>query len=79
MNLGIGLGAVIGGLIATTADPSSFTRLFLLDAATFLVFAAVLSTIREPVAGPEDEERARRGRGVPGSAAQPELRRAARA
>jgi MFS family permease len=55
MNLGIGLGAVIGGLIATTADPSSFTRLFLLDAATFLAFAAVLSSVREPVAGPEDE------------------------
>ena len=56
MNLGIGLGAVIGGLIATTADPSSFTRLFLLDAATFLAFAGVLSSVREPVAGPEDEE-----------------------
>ena len=48
MNLGIGLGAVVGGLIATTSDPSSFTRLFLLDAATFLVFVFVLSTIREP-------------------------------
>jgi MFS family permease len=46
---------VIGGLIATTADPSSFTRLFLLDAATFLAFAGVLSSVREPVAGPEDE------------------------
>ena len=42
MNLGIGLGAAVGGLIATTADPGSFTRMFLFDAATFLVFAALL-------------------------------------
>jgi MFS family permease len=48
MNLGMGMGAVVGGLIATTSDPSSFTRLFLLDAATFLVFVLVLSTVREP-------------------------------
>src|SRR3954469_8310978 len=49
MNLGVGLGAAIGGLIATTADPGSFTRLFLLDAATFLVFATILvAFVREP-------------------------------
>src|SRR3954447_5145933 len=48
MNLGMGLGGVIGGLIATTSDPGSFTTLFLLDAATFLVFVGVLSTVREP-------------------------------
>jgi MFS family permease len=42
MNLGIGLGGVVGGLIATTSDPDSFTRMFLFDAATFLVFAALL-------------------------------------
>jgi predicted MFS family arabinose efflux permease len=48
MNLGIGLGGVVGGLIATTADPGSFTRMFLLDAGTFLVFAVILTTVREP-------------------------------
>jgi predicted MFS family arabinose efflux permease len=47
MNLGLGLGGVIGGLIATTSDPGSFTTLFLLDAATFLVFVGVLATIHE--------------------------------
>src|SRR4029450_7082068 len=47
MNLGLGLGGVVGGLIASTSDPGSFTTLFLLDAATFLVFIGVLSTIRE--------------------------------
>src|SRR4029079_17790421 len=51
MNLGIGLGAAIGGLIATPSDPSSFTRMFLLDAATFLVFAVVLLVgVKEPPA-----------------------------
>ena len=48
MNLGMGLGGVIGGLIATTQHPDSFTKLFVADAATFLVFVLVLSTIREP-------------------------------
>jgi predicted MFS family arabinose efflux permease len=48
MNLGIGLGGVVGGLIASTAHPGSFTVLFLLDASTFLVFIAVLSSVREP-------------------------------
>jgi predicted MFS family arabinose efflux permease len=48
MNLGLGLGGVIGGLIASTSHPRSFTTLFVLDAATFLVFVAILSTIHEP-------------------------------
>ena len=55
MNLGMGLGGVIGGLIATTSDPESFTKLFLLAAATFLVFVAVLSAIREPRVTEEEE------------------------
>jgi MFS family permease len=42
MNLGIGLGALAGGLIATTDSPTSFTVLFLLNAATFLVYAVVM-------------------------------------
>jgi predicted MFS family arabinose efflux permease len=48
MNLGLGMGGVVGGLIASTRHPGSFTTLFLLDAATFFVFIAVLSTIDEP-------------------------------
>ncbi|HEY7018371.1 MAG TPA: MFS transporter [Gaiellaceae bacterium] len=55
MNLGIGLGSLVGGLIATTSDPGSFTRLFLLDAVTFFVFVAVLATVAEP-ATPEPAE-----------------------
>jgi len=42
MNLGIGLGGLVGGLIATTSSPSSFTVLFVIDTVTFLVFAVVL-------------------------------------
>ena len=39
MNVGIGLGALAGGLIAATG---SYTGLFLLDAATFLAYGAVM-------------------------------------
>jgi MFS family permease len=42
MNLGIGLGALAGGVIATTDSPGSFSVLFLLNAATFLVYLAVM-------------------------------------
>ena len=48
MNLGFGLGGLTGGLIATTGSPESFTKLFLLDAVTFLVFAVILSRIPSP-------------------------------
>lgn len=47
-NLGIGVGGLVGGLIATTSDPTSFTILFLVDAATFLVFVVVLALIPDP-------------------------------
>jgi MFS family permease len=60
MNLGTGLGGVVGGLIATTADPGSFTRMFFLDAATFLVFAAVLTAVAEPRLAEPEEDRAER-------------------
>jgi MFS family permease len=64
MNLGIGLGAVVGGLIATTSDSSSFTVLFLLDAATFIVFAGILTRIPNPAREPRPPERVREGYGV---------------
>ena len=42
MNVGIGLGALAGGPIASTESPGSFTVLFLLNSLTFLVYAAVM-------------------------------------
>ena len=47
-NLGLGLGGAVGGLIATTDAPTSFTVIFLLDAATFLVYVAILRLVPEP-------------------------------
>lgn len=42
MNLGIGLGGLVGGLIASTSDPATFRALFLVDASTFVAYALVL-------------------------------------
>jgi MFS family permease len=55
MNLGIGVGGLVGGLIASVGHPTSFTVLFLLDAATFLAYVAVLAFIHDP--GIAEEER----------------------
>src|SRR5439155_11693201 len=48
MNLGIGLGGLAGGLIAGVSNPGSFTVLFVIDAATFLAYVAVLAVIPNP-------------------------------
>ena len=48
INLGLGLGGVTGGLIATTSNPTSFTVLFLVDAASFLGMITVLPLVAEP-------------------------------
>jgi MFS family permease len=48
MNLGIGLGGLTGGLIAKTGEPETFSVLFALDAATFLVFAGILAAVPSP-------------------------------
>jgi MFS family permease len=60
MNLGIGAGGLVAGLIASTADPASFNWLFGGDAATFLVYAVALSRVPEVAA-------AGRSAGSPGS------------
>jgi MFS family permease len=48
MNLGIGLGGLTGGLIATTSRPSSFTVLFVVDAASYLGMIIFLPLVPEP-------------------------------
>lgn len=53
MNLGVALGGLSGGVIASTAHPTTFTVLFLLDAGTFLGYLLVLSRLRSPELDPE--------------------------
>ena len=56
MNLGIGLGGVAGGFIAT----ESFRALFLLDALTFVAYGAVLTIfVHEPARSEPSAERPR--------------------
>ncbi|MFY9578979.1 MAG: MFS transporter [Gaiellaceae bacterium] len=51
MNLGVALGGLVGGLIASR----SFTALFLLDAGTFLAYVVVLLRLTSPDLHPERE------------------------
>ena len=50
MNMGIGLGGVVGGFIAVNGRPSTYDRLFVIDVGTFVLFAAVVATINVPPA-----------------------------
>ncbi|SCD54274.1 Na+/melibiose symporter [Streptomyces sp. SolWspMP-5a-2] len=47
-NLGLGVGGLIGGHLVDTTRVSSFTLLFAIEAAMFLVLVAVLATVRMP-------------------------------
>jgi predicted MFS family arabinose efflux permease len=45
LNLGIGVGGLVGGLVATTGSRPTFTTLFVVDALTFVAFAAMLALV----------------------------------
>ncbi|MFK0215896.1 MFS transporter [Streptomyces sp. NPDC090298] len=47
-NLGLGVGGLIGGLLVDTTRPGSFILLFSIEAAMFLVLAAIVGTVRMP-------------------------------
>lgn len=47
-NVGLGLGGLTGGLIASTTDARTFTVLFLLNAATFAAYGVFVSRVRVP-------------------------------
>lgn len=47
LNLGLGLGGVVSSFIVEINDPASFTRLFALDAVTYLVFFGFIFTLRD--------------------------------
>jgi MFS family permease len=54
MNLGFGVGGAVAGLIAASARPGTFTALFLIDAATYAAFLALLAVV--PAASPQAPE-----------------------
>ncbi|WP_217144102.1 MFS transporter [Streptomyces sp. AC627_RSS907] len=47
-NLGLGVGGLIGGHLVDTSNPSSFTLLFAIEAAMFLLLVVVMVTARIP-------------------------------
>jgi MFS family permease len=48
MNVGVALGGVTAGLIASVGDPDSFTVLFAINCATFVGYMVVLAWVRAP-------------------------------
>ncbi|MFE7277946.1 MFS transporter [Streptomyces sp. NPDC057623] len=60
-NLGLGVGGLIGGHLVDTTSVSSFTLLFAIEAAMFLLLVVVMVTVRMP--------RAPRIEGAPGAGA----------
>jgi MFS family permease len=55
-NLGLGLGGFVGGLIVTSSDAKTFTTLFLLNAATFLVYSLFVARLNLPDPPPRSAE-----------------------
>lgn len=47
-NLGLGLGGLTGGLIASTTDARTFTTLFVVNAATFAAYGLVVTRVHTP-------------------------------
>nr|BFD84013.1 MFS transporter [Streptomyces sp. Xyl84] len=47
-NLGLGVGGLIGGHLVDTSRVSSFTLLFAIEAAVFLLLVALMATVRMP-------------------------------
>jgi MFS family permease len=48
MNVGVALGGVVAGLIASVGHPGTFTVLFAIDCVTFLGYMVVLARVRPP-------------------------------
>jgi MFS family permease len=48
MNVGVALGGVVAGLIASVGHPGTFTVLFAIDCATFVGYMLVLARVRAP-------------------------------
>jgi MFS family permease len=52
LNLGIGVGGIVAATVVDVTDPGTFETLYLLDAGTYLLYAAVLVTLRGVGVGP---------------------------
>jgi MFS family permease len=48
MNVGVALGGIAAGFVASVRHPGSFTVLFVLDCATFVAYMVVLARVRPP-------------------------------
>lgn len=59
LNLGIGLGGLISGLVVDTSRPVTFQWLYLADGLTFVLYAVIVSTLRGiggPLAAAETDQ-----------------------
>ena len=50
LNVGAALGATLAGFIVSVKDPSSFTRLFLLNVATFVLYFVIVAMVHPVIA-----------------------------
>jgi MFS family permease len=55
MNFGIAIGGALAAVIADAASPRSFELLFVLQAASFVIYAAIASRLPEPAAAGSSE------------------------
>ncbi|MFJ1972880.1 MFS transporter [Streptomyces sp. NPDC087903] len=62
-NLGLGVGGLIGGHLVDTTSAASFTVLFAIEAAVFLLLVVVLATVRMPHAPRMEDAPGRSGHG----------------
>lgn len=60
-NLAIGIGGLVGGLIARAGQPSTFTALFLLAAGVYVLFAGIVACLPSPRHADQDPEEAEGG------------------
>jgi MFS family permease len=63
LNLGLGVGGIVSAIIVSDSDPSSYTRLYMIDAASFLAYAAMLLPLRGVGVGPVLDDDAQRPSG----------------
>lgn len=62
-NLGLGVGGLIGGHLVDTTSAASFTLLFAIEAAVFLLLVVVLATVRMPHSPRMEDAPGRSGQG----------------